>query len=493
MNALSSIEINRRNSVYFTGYLSGDRFNLNSDTNYHYANSNVSVKWKHIFNSSLYGLFIAGWDHYQYDISSQANPVNAYSLGFNVSQANLKAKFNYFINSRHTLEFGLDNVLYKLHPGNYQPSTKTSLVMPETIESQQGLESALYLSDRYTVTPAFSIEGGVRYSHFSVLGADSFYVYPAGVPKTTDNVAGTKYYGNNQVAKTYQGPEVRLSARYEWDNDFSIKAGINTQRQYIHLLSNTTAVAPTDIWQLSNPNIKPQFGVQYSLGFYKDIKSNTIETSLELYYKTMKDYLDYKSGAVLVLNPHIETDVLSTRGKAYGVELLIKKPTGKFNGWISYSYSRTFLRMNDSTQGTLINGGKYYPSNYDIPNDVTLISNYRIKHRFSVSLNATYSTGRPITLPIGRFVYENSERTLYSDRNAYRIPDYFRVDFSLNLDGNYKVHQKTHGSWTAGVYNVTGRRNPYSVYFISENGVVNGYKLSIFGSAIPFINYNIKF
>ena len=272
-----------------------------------------------------------------------------------------------------------------------------------------------------------------------------------------------------------------------------MKAGYNTQRQYIHLLSNTSAMAPTDIWKLSDPNIKPQYGSQVSIGLYKNLKSNTIETSVEVYYKKIKDFLDYKSGAVLILNPHIETDVLSTKGKAYGVEVLIKKLTGKLNGWISYTWSRTLLKANDSSQGEIINNGKYYPANYDKPNDVTFIGNYRISHRLSFSLNATYSTGRPITLPIGRFFYDNAERTLYADRNAYRIPDYFRTDFSMNLDGNHKIHQKTHNSWTVGVYNLTGRKNPYSVYFVSENGVVNGYKLSIFGNPIPFINFNIKF
>ena len=493
INLNLSQEINKKNAIYFTGYMSKDNFNLNSDTTYHYGNNNFSLKWKHIFNNNLYAVMIAGFDNYNYQISSDFNPVNAYSLGFNVNQANLKARFNYFINTKHTLEFGLDNIYYKLHPGIYKPLGKESIVKPVDMQAEQGLEDALFLSDKYSVSPMFSIEGGVRYSVFNVMGPDSFNVYPSGVPKNVDNIISANFYTKNKFIKTYGGPEIRLSARYEFDNDFSIKAGFNTQRQYIHVLSNTTAIAPTDIWKLSDPNIKPQYGEQYSLGFYKNLKSNTVETSIEFYYKKIKDYLDYKSGAMLVLNPHVETDVLRTNGKAYGLELLVKKTAGKLNGWISYTYSRTFLKMNDTTQGEPINRGSYYPANADIPNDVTLISNYRINHRFSVSLNATYSTGRPITVPIGRFVYNNSERTLYSDRNSYRIPDYFRTDLSMNLDGNAKLHQKTHNSWTIGVYNLTGRRNPYSVYFISENGVVNGYKLSIFGSAIPFINFNIKF
>ncbi len=486
-------EIDKKNSLFLTGYLSKDKFNLNSDTQYNYGNNNIALKWKHIFNNKIYALVNAGYDDYQYNISSSVNPVNAYKLSFDVKQENFKIHFNYFVNSIHTVEFGLNSILYKLHPGSYNPVGKESIVVSDKLEAEQALESALYISDKYAVSSDLSVEGGLRYSIFNVLGPQRFNMYPEGVPKTEDNITGVNVYGKNKFIKTYHGPEIRLSARYAVTTDFSIKASYNTGRQYIHVLSNTSASAPTDIWKLSDPNIKPQFGEQVSLGIYKNLKSNTIETSVEVYYKKIKDYLDYKSGAILVLNHHIETDVLSTKGKAYGVELQIKKLTGKLNGWISYTYSRTLLKANDITQGEIINGGKYYPANYDKPHDVTFITNYRINHRFSFSVNATYSTGRPITVPIGRFFYNNSYRTLFADRNSYRIPDYFRTDFSMNLDGNHKVHQRFHNSWTVGVYNVTGRKNPYSVYFISENGVINGYKLSIFGSQIPFINFNVKF
>jgi hypothetical protein len=259
------------------------------------------------------------------------------------------------------------------------------------------------------------------------------------------------------------------------------------------MLSNTATMAPTDIWKLSDPNIKPQYGKQLSVGYYRNFKSNTIETSLEVYYKKIDDYLDYKSGAVLIMNHHIETDVLNSKGKAYGVELLVKKTSGKLNGWISYTYSRTLLQSDDLSAGEIINGGNYYPANYDKPHDVTAIGNYRFSHRYSFSLNSTYSTGRPITLPAGRYYYMGSARSFYTDRNAYRVPDYFRADMSVNIEGNHRLDQKTHNSWTFGVYNLTGRRNAYSVYYVSENGIINGYKLSIFGSAIPYVNFNIRF
>lgn len=486
-------EIDKKNSVYFTGYLSNDRFNLNNDTTYHYGNRNLSLKWKHVFNNKWYMITSGGYDGYYYDISSERNPTTAYKLDFNINQYYLKTHVNYFANARHTIEFGMNNLLYKLRPGTFAPLGNKSLIVPQKMQTEQALETAIYLSDKFTVTPELSLEGAIRYSVFNYLGAQTVNQYAAGVPKTETNRLGVTNYGSGSFIKTYHAPEIRATARYIINQNFSVKAGFNTQRQYIHMLSNTAAIAPTDIWKLSDPNIRPQSGEQVSLGIYHNFKSNTIETSVEVYYKRIKDFLDYKSGAVLVLNPHIETDLVGTRGKAYGVEFLIKKATGKFNGWFSYTYSRTLLQMNDSTQGAPINKGAFYPANYDKPHDLTFVGNLRISHRFSISLNTTYSTGRPITLPIGMFYYAGAQRTLYSDRNQYRIPDYFRADFSMNIEGNHKVHQLFHNSFTIGVYNLTGRKNPYSVYYTTENAVINGYKLSIFGTLIPYINYNVRF
>lgn len=493
LNLNANYEMNKKNTLFVTGYFSKDRFNLNNDTTYGYSNQNVSVKWKHIFNNKMNATVVTGYDGYKYNISSDANPVNAYDLKFDINQLYLRAGFNYYLNSKHTLDFGGSTLHYKLHPGNLQPLGDKAITVPDVVPAEQAFESALYVNDKYNVTQSLTIEGGVRYSMFNNMGPQAVNNYAPGLPKTEDNIVDTSVYSKGQVTKTYHGPEFRVSARLSITDDLSIKAGYNTQRQYIHMLSNTTAMAPTDIWKLSDPNIKPQWGDQMSFGIYKNFKSNTIETSVEVYYKHIKDYLDYKSGAQLVLNHHIETDVINTVGRAYGVEFLIRKTQGKLNGWLSYTYSRTLLKMDDPTVGEPVNKGAFYPSNYDKPHDATFVGNYRFSHRFSTSLNVTYSTGRPITLPVGIFYYGGSARTLYSDRNAYRIPDYFRMDFSMNIEGNHKVHQKTHNSWTVGVYNLTGRKNPYSVYYTSENGKVQGYKLSIFGSAIPYVNFNIRF
>jgi hypothetical protein len=493
VNLIISHQVNNKNSIYFTGYISGDRFNLNSDTSYGYNNANASIKWKHIFNNKLTGIFTGGYDRYDYDIKSEKNKVNAYKLGFDINQLNLKADFTHYASAVHTVDFGVSTIRYKLHPGSYGPAADESLIVDDVVEAEQAQETAVYLSDRWTINNNLSLHAGVRYSMYNYLGPKNVNQYAPNLPKTVDNIQETKNYSGGKFIHTYHGPEFRLSARYLVTGDFSIKAGFNSLRQYIHVLSNTTAISPTDIWKLSDPNIRPQFGYQVSFGLYKNWKNNSIETSVEVYAKRIRDYLDYKSGAVLVLNHHIETDVINTKGKAYGMEFMVKKQNGKLNGWLSYTYSRILLKMDDANAGELINRGEYYPAAYDKPHDVTLAGNYRFSHRFSVSINATYSTGRPITLPIGRYFYGGSFRALYSDRNAYRIPDYFRSDFAMNIEGNHKVHQKTHNSWTIGLYNITGRKNPYSVYFVSEAGVVNGYKLSIFGNIIPFVNYNIRF
>jgi hypothetical protein len=492
VSLLTTHELNKKNSLYLTAYLSKDKFNLNNDTTYQYSNQNLSLQWKHIFNNKLNSLVTGGYDFYKYNINSDANKINAYDLEFNIRQLNVKSDFTYYLNARHTIQFGLSAIHYKLNPGSYRPVGSESLVKADIIPPEQGLESAIYIGDSYKISRDLSMDYAFRYSFYQYLGPHTVSYYAEGLPKSESSRTGTKEYEKGAI-KNYSGPEYRFALRYAFTPNFSVKAGFNSLRQYIHMLSNTTAIAPTDIWKLSDPNIQPQQGNQVSLGLYKNFKSNTIETSVEVYYKEMKHYLDYKSGAVLVLNHNIETDVINTKGKAYGLELLLKKTAGKLNGWIAYTYSRTLLKMDDSLAGEVINGGEYYPSNYDKPHDINIVGNLKISHRFSISSNIVYSTGRPLTLPVGRYFYAGSQRVLYSDRNADRIPNTFRIDLSMNIEGNHKVQQKTHNSWTVGVYNLTGRDNPYSVYFISENGQIKGYQLSIFGSVIPYVNFNIRF
>jgi len=492
-NAHLSAALGSRNSLYVTGYASHDAFRLNNDTTYAYGNKNANVKWKHLFSNRTTGILMVAYDDYQFRIASNSNEVNAYTFAFAVSQFSGRADFTTHIGTRHTVDFGLTSIRYGLQPGSMEPDAKGSLVAPVVIEREQALESAVYLGDHYNLSSRLTVDGGLRFSVYNYLGPHTEYTYAPGLPRETVNVTDSATYGKGNFIKTYTNPEVRISARYVLTENSSLKLGFNTLTQYIHMMSNTTSISPTDIWKLSDPNIQPQLGKQVSLGFYRNLASNTVEVSAEVYYKSLDHYLDYKSGAVLLLNPHLETEVIDTKGKSYGAEFLVRKQTGKLNGWVSYTWSRTLLQSNDPLAEAPVNHGNWYPSDYDKPNILNVVGNYKFTHRYSVSLNLSYSTGRPITLPVGEYLYAGSLRTLYSDRNEFRVPDYFRTDISMNVEGSHRIKVLAHSSWTFGIYNLTARKNPYSIYFTSENGVVNGYKLSIFGTAIPFITYNFKF
>ena len=272
----------------------------------------------------------------------------------------------------------------------------------------------------------------------------------------------------------------------------SVKAAFNQAHQYIFMLSNTIAVAPTDKWKLADEHIKPMKGEQYSLGFFSEMKKHTYEFSTELYYKKTHNLVEYKDGANLLVNPLPETDVLQGGLTSYGSEFMFKKLKGKLNGWVSYTYSRAIVLVNGESAEEKINLGKAYPASYDKPHAFNIVANYILSHRLSVSSNIVYATGRPITYPVAVYYQQETPIIHYSARNEFRIPHYFRVDLSVNLEGNLKSKKFKHSSWNLSVYNLLGRNNPYSIYFKQEGRVIKGYKLSIFGSPILSITYNFK-
>ena len=491
LNAIVHHKFDNYNNLTLSGYFSRDRFSFNADEGYAYRNANAAVRWN-VYREQLTGGYSVGYDHYDYRTQNDAIPANAYSLTFDINQYYLKMDFRYLKGS-HTIDFGGNSMFYQLNPGQYLHSGETSLVADEHLQMENALESALYVGDRWNLNYRFSVDLGVRYSMFNAMGSRTYNLYnPATLPSLS-TIIDTETAKSGSVFKTYHGPEFRASARYEFVDNFSLKAGFNSMRQYIHKLSNTTIMAPTDTWKLSDMNIKPQTGSQISVGLFKNFTSNNIETSVEAYYKTMNNYLDYRSGAQLLMNHHIETDVVETEGKAYGIEFMIKKSQGMLNGWISYTYSRTQLRQHDQRIVNPINRGEWYPSDYDKPHDVKVVANYKFTHRYSLSVNCDYNTGRPISLPVSKFNYAGGEFTYFSERNQYRIPDYFRMDFSFNIEPSHHLTNLTHSSVSLGVYNVTGRKNIYSVYYVAEEGKLKSYSLSIFGAPIPYITYNIRF
>jgi hypothetical protein len=481
------------NSLRITGYHSNDNFRIASDTTNTYGNTLASINWSHKFNDKNHGNLILSSSNYSFNINFDSEGNNNFDLKYTIDEIGAKLKMRYSHSKQHTFDYGISSKLYNVAPGSLNPTDQNSIVTPLSIDQEKGLESALFVSDIFEVNKKLSLNLGVRYSVYLGLGEATQRFYPENSPLTDATLQSTQKYGNNEVYQTYQGFEYRLSGRYFLNPELSLKASFNKTFQFIHRLSNNTSASPTDAWKLSDVNIKPQEAIQASIGIFKNFDVNEYELSLEGYYKDYQNMLDYKVGANFLLNERIETQVLQGPGKSYGIEFLAKKNVGKLNGWLGYSYSRSFIQLDSPFNEDRINNGEFFPTNFDKPHDVNLIVNYKLTKRFSLSSNFTYQTGRPITYPTGKYIFEGTEYVLYSDRNKFRIPDYYRLDVGLNIEGNHKVKKFAHSFWNISVYNVLGRNNPFAVFFVTENGNVKAYQSSIFATPIPTITYNFKF
>ncbi len=486
-------KINENNQIKATGYYSDDSFSITSDSLFGYNNRMLSVNWNHKFNEKNSGALAVSNSKYAFDIGFDGQANNDFLLGYSVEETEAKLKFKYVMNDTHTFDYGVAAKLYNVNPGFIRPTGSESIISPFEVPEDRALEGAIYLSDNITLGDKVGLSAGIRYSYYTALGPSTQRVYTDGQPRNQATLIGSSEFDDNETVETYGGPEFRVSGRYSFTPDFSLKAGFNSMYQYIHTLSNTTTVSPIDTWKLSDSNIRPQRSNQFSLGLFKNFKDDLYELSVEGYYKTAEDVLDFKTGAQLLLNENIEQEVLQGEGQAYGVEFLLRKNSGKLNGWLGYTYSRSLIKFASDFTEERINGGEFFPSNYDKPHDVSLVANYKFTTRYSASLNFSYQTGRPVTYPIGQYNFNNSEYVFYSNRNEFRIPDYYRLDIGINIEGNHRIKKFAHSFWNISVYNVLGRANPYSVFFVSEGGEVKAFKSSIFSIPIPSITYNFKF
>jgi hypothetical protein len=492
VQGLLSFNPDDKNSFSLSGYLSNDNFDLYKESEINYKNSAATFKWRHIYNPSLSYQLSAIISNYEYGDNSKQDSTSYYSLYYKLNQQILRADFTYRAGDNHKIDFGLDATNYFLSPGTQNPVGTFSEILPKKLESERAIEPSLYISDDFDVSPRLILSGGLRFTMFTSFGPRTQLNYNPGGPRSLDNITDTVHYADGKILKSYPGLEFRFSTRFIITPDLSVKAGIQRNFQYLNMISNTTSMTPTDIWKLSDNYIKPQRGDQFSAGIYKNMNSKALEVSVELYYKLLNNILDYKGGAVLLMNDHLETDILNGKGKAYGAEFMVKKQLGMITGWISYTYSRVLLKVNGNYEEEKINNGSFFPANYDKPHDLKMVANAKFFRRFNFTTNFVYNTGRPITYPVAYYDFLNVNRVFYSERNEFRIPDYFRLDLAATVNGNLKAKKLNHSSMTFTVYNVLGRKNPYSIFFKTEDGAVKGYKMSIFGQPIFMLTYNFR-
>ena len=457
--------IDENNSLHGYAYFATDRFSFGGDTTFRYGNLNASLAWKHrTAEGSL--KVSAGYDQYSNLVSAHQWAGGAYDLQTYIRQAFFRADRKRTLTDEHELSWGAHVTGYALDPGIMTPYGNDSHVRARTLDRELALEPAFYVADTWKPSDELSLEAGARMT--------AFYAKK-----------GNKLYGM---------PDIRLAFKYSPTENLSFKAGLNSLTQNIHLISNTSAVSPMDSWKLSDGQIKPTWGWQAAAGAYWTELNTGIDFSLETYFKQTYRALDFLPGATLSMNPDLADELVPVRGRAYGVELMARKTTGKITGWASYSYSRARQKeMGDRGYEALAHGD-WYNSPYDKPHEFKLVTNFALTHRYSFSVNVDYSTGRPVTVPIGMYYYAGDYRLAYSERNAYRIPDYFRTDVAFNIDPGHYLKALYHTTITLGVYNVTGRKNPYSVFFkTTPYGITKGYMLSVFATQIPYININLLF
>ena len=385
------------------------------------------------------------------------------------------------------LDAGVSYIKYQVNPGILEPHGENSVVIPATVSTEEGREVALYSDAKFQISPRFSISGGLRYTLYQFLGPREMYTYEMPEAPTIEQLVGREIL-DKKIIHQESLLQPRFSARYLLDGSTSTKIGYARTSQYINQISNTDTPTPTSIWQLANQYIPSQLSHNFSIGYFKNFEENIWNTGLEVYYRSIDRLIDYRDFADLVANDHLETELLQGVGKAYGIELSLKKQVGVLHGWLNYTFSRSLRKVEG------INNKEWYPSNFDKPHDLSIVTNYQINKRNVISLNFTYSTGRAITIPIDRHPIEGNIVILnYSDRNAFRAPDYHRLDVSYTLGQGFRKSRKFKTSWTFSVYNLYARRNAFSVFVVGENLFTPKIRrLSVLGNAFPSLTFNFE-
>lgn len=485
--------------LYLSGYYGRDVFEINDLFGFEWGNATTSLRWNHLFSDKLFSNFTAIFSDYTYQLGTPEDDAFNFRLESTIQDYHFKNQYTWYANSKSQFDFGFEGIYYRFKPGTISGSIELEL------QEEFALEPSLYFSHEYKFSPLLTVQYGVRYSSFYNLGNQTKNIYQNQELPDLGEIQETVNFESGEIIKAYnglEGLEPRLAVNYRLDDEKSIKLSYNRTRQYIHLISNTTAPTPVDLYRPAGMHIKPATVNQIAGGYFQNFLNNQYELSLESYYKDFRNIVDYRNGAELIFNETIETEILAGIGRSYGLEVYLRKQEGKLTGWFSYTLSKTELKVDGVSPSLAINAGEWYPANYDKRHDISVVLNYKLTSKWDIGMNFTYQTGRPITPPEGKFQIEDYVVPIYRERNSYRIPDYHRLDLSANYTPPKIEGKKFYSSWSIGIYNVYGRRNAYSIYFeqqdnpegaISTNLNTQAVQLSIFGTIIPSVTWNFNF
>ena len=483
LNAKVNYRINDNNQVFLSGYFGRDVFK-NGFAGMKWGNETATLRWNHLFTKQLFSNFSFIYSNYLYNLGTPAGNNNSFDWTSNLRDLGLKGDFSYYLNTKNTIKFGASVIYHMFNPGQAKGIGDQTVFADVKVPSNYAFETGVYGSNEQKLGEHFTVKYGLRLSMFQNIGPGTVFHYDSDY-KATDSTV----YPSGVLYNTYIGVEPRLGLLYDFNSKHSIKASYARTNQYLQLAQNSTVGTPLDIWFPASPNVKPQVSDQVAIGYFRNFRRNTIETSVEGYYKWMTNVVDFKDFAQLLLNNKLEGEIRSGKAWSYGLEFLVRLNEEKINGWVSYTYSRTFRQIDE------INNNTPYPAPYDKPNNISVVLNYVISKRFTVSANWVYATGAPVTFPTGRAQIGGKIIPIYSDRNQYRYQDYHRLDVSVSFFSKEKPGRKFNWDLNFSLYNAYNRHNTWSVNFTQDNinpDVTYAEKVYLFG-IIPSLTFNFHF
>lgn len=493
LNAKINYRINDKHRIYLSGYFGRDVLGIRNLVNFNWGNITGTARWNWVINERLFSnsTFVAS--NYDYSFGTPEEEDFFFRLRSQILNYNFGQKFTYFRNNRLTEDFGFNIIYYDFMPANVTGT------IPLRVQNEYAVEPAAYYSAEWKASNRLTFQYGLRYSMFYNIGPYNLALYQNPDFPKENEIIDIIPYRRGEITKQFSGTdglEPRIGLNYLLSEESSIKASYNRMRQYIHLISNTTSALPIDLWRPSGRHIAPATADQVAVGYFRNFLNNAIETSIEAFYKDMRNLVDYRDGADLFFNERIETQLVSGLGRAYGMELLIRKNTGKLTGWIAYTLSRSERLVRGNLPGATINQGMWYRANFDRPHDLSIVGNYQWNQHWETGFTFVYQTGRPYTIPYGRFETEGLIAPYNPLRNNGRIPDFHRLDVSATYYPKSYFSKKWKNYWNFGFYNLYNRRNAFSIYFREVEGQANeteAIRLAILGSIIPYLTYNFKF